>query len=51
MGKISRDDIDDAIEVLRAHNNKDKSTEAVTAGGPLSPLKVIVSVTIADVVA
>jgi predicted transcriptional regulator len=24
MGKISREDIDDAIEVLRAHNNKDK---------------------------
>ena len=25
MGKISREDIDDAIEVLRAHNNKDKN--------------------------
>jgi BlaI family penicillinase repressor len=25
MGKISREDIDDAIEVLRAHNSKDKS--------------------------
>jgi predicted transcriptional regulator len=24
MGKISREDIDDALEVLRAHNNKDK---------------------------
>jgi predicted transcriptional regulator len=24
MGKISREDIDDAIEVLRAHNSKDK---------------------------
>jgi predicted transcriptional regulator len=25
MGKISREDIDDAIEVLRAHNSKDKT--------------------------
>jgi predicted transcriptional regulator len=25
MGKISREDIDDAIEVLRAHTNKDKN--------------------------
>ena len=25
MGKISREDIDDAIEVLRAHNSKDKN--------------------------
>src|SRR3954464_12479617 len=25
MGKISREDIDDAIEVLRAHNAKDKA--------------------------
>lgn len=24
MGKISREDIDDALEVLRAHGNKDK---------------------------
>ena len=25
MGKISREDIDDAIEVLRAHNTRDKT--------------------------
>jgi BlaI family penicillinase repressor len=25
MGKISREDIDDALEVLRAHNSKDKT--------------------------